>query len=125
MPGWMDAIQRVCNFQLIAPGLLTVEKQRFDNVWFAERVNNIHLTTYKILERMNLPLTLTNIYRGALESNAVYNEDASLENYKLEMEKWKIDGVVHIRCYSLKPHACENYDFDYKKRLYFHVARGL
>jgi hypothetical protein len=70
-------------------------------------------------------MTLTNIYRGAAESGAIYNEEASLEKFSVENDWEKLDGVIHVRCFSLKPHACESYDFDYRRRIYFQAARSL
>lgn len=126
LPVWIDALQKELSIDIFPPELFQFQIPSVDARSYAERIHYLHKATYAALKLGNKKFTLRNIYRGAVASDEVVDIKTELSNkLKLERDETKIHGYKNIRVCSLKPHACENYDFDTRRNIKVIIARGM
>lgn len=66
------------------------------------------------------------MYRGIFPLDDPITISISLsQKPHLEWEELSVNGTSTTRCCSIKPHACENYDFDPRRGIHFVLARGM
>jgi hypothetical protein len=126
LPVWIDAIQKELSIDIFPQELFHFTTPSVSVRLYAERIHYLHKATYAALKLGNKKFTLRNIYRGAIASDEVVDIKTELSNkLMLERDETKIGGYKNIRVCSLKPHACENYDFDTRRIVKVIIARGM
>lgn len=123
---WLEALQNKLNLNWFPTELFRIPYRYLDNRYYAEQIHRIHKATYNILEARQVIPTLRLIYRNAVKDDEEIALKGKLSTYTvLENMEAKLEGVPNIRCCSLKPHACENYDFDFRRKSVVIIARGM
>lgn len=123
---WMAACEQEFTLHLVDPHLLSVNLLPGDNRDFAYYIHHLHRTTYRLLPLAGLPPTLNNVYRGAVPNNDQLQLRGGLGRQPLvDYVEVKIERDKHLRCCSLTPHACENYDLVPPATTYFVLGRGM
>ncbi|CAG9319484.1 unnamed protein product [Blepharisma stoltei] len=123
---WIDAIQQETKIKLFPDRLLKIPDRNLDNRHYAEIIHNMHTAAYNIMTYKKLEPTMNFFYRGIFPVHDKLELKGNLgDKLRLENDEIKIKDEVHIRCCSIKPHACENYDFDPTPNVTFIIARGM
>lgn len=123
---WIWAIQSELGLNLIPQELFFIDPEKNKHVEYANFVHYIHRATYKIIEFKGIEPSFSVIYRNVIEDNRIFTPKIKIGNKPMvEFHAIELDGALNIRCCSLKPHACENYDFTANDNNLFVVARGM
>ena len=84
------------------------------------------MATYNILQYKNLIPTYQLIFRNLIHLEQELQMIGQVTKYPhIEFDQVKIGGVFNIRNCSIKPHGCENYDFDFRINKRFIITRGM
>lgn len=123
---WMWAIQSELGLNLLPDELFFLKPEPNKHIEYSTFIHNIHRATYNIINFKGIQPSFSVIYRNVIEDNRVFQSRYSINKEPLiEYNAIKLDGALNIRCCSIKPHACENYDFSLNESNLFVVARGL
>lgn len=123
---WMWAIQSELGIKLLPDELFFLKPEPNKHIEYSTFIHNIHRATYNIMNFKGIQPTFSVIYRNVIEDNRVFKSKYSLtKEPMIEYNAISLEGVLNIRCCSLKPHACENYDFSVSENTLFVVARGM
>ena len=123
---WMAACQQELGLNLVLPELLTVRKLPSTNQDYADYVHAVHRTTYNLIKLASLKFTMESVYRGAVSHTEELTIRGQLAPYPIfDVLEEVYDNERHIRCCSIKPHACENYDITPVRSHYFVLGRAM
>ena len=122
---WIDAIQQDLNISLIPKKLLEIPLKN-DMRYVLETIHYIHLATYNIINYKGLVPSYGLIFRNIIQTDSEIPLKGWISKSPFfELEQVKIQNVLNIRCCSIKPHGCENYDLEIKENRVFVLARGM
>lgn len=125
-PVWIDTLQQELSIDIFPQEIFQLKKPSYDTRYYGERIHYLHRATYAALKLRNKKFTLRNIYRDAIASDELVNIKSNLtKRLMLERDEAEIDGFKSLRVCSIKPHACENYDFEVRKRVRVILGRGM
>lgn len=123
---WIDAIQQEIGLELIPKDLLRISSEKNAIRVLYETIHYIHKATYNVLRYKEIPVSLTMIFRNALCVNEKVTLKGEISEFPVvEFDQIEVTGILNTRCCSIKPHGCENYDFDLRQRTKFVIARGM
>lgn len=123
---WMAACEQEFAVQLVAPGLLTVRPLPKNNQDYADIIHNLHRTTYSLLPLAGLTPSFSSLYRGAIPKSDPLQLKGELGKFpQMDYTEIRLGSESHVRCCSLTPHACENYDLTPPRASYFVLGRGM
>lgn len=123
---WMAACEQEFSVQLVAPELLAARPIPQDNQDYADFIHQLHRTTYRLLPLAGLTPTLSSIYRGAVPLSDPLQLKGELGKFpQMDFTEARFGKDSHVRCCSLAPHACENYDLTPPRAAYFVLGRGM
>jgi hypothetical protein len=131
---WIKAIQKEYKISLIPDQLLDIPKIIDNRRHVIDTIHYIHQATYNILSYKNIEPTYNLIFRNTVNiEKSIYSKykdhilsaDRTLSKFPIyEYDKVKLE-TFNIRCCSIKPHGCENYDFNFNKSYKFVISRGM
>jgi len=123
---WIAACEQEFTLKLVAPELLTVRRLPQSNQEFADIIHNVHRTTYGLLPLAGLTPTLSSLYRGAVPNSDPLQLKGELGKFpQMDYTEARLSNESHVRCCSITPHACENYDLTPPRDAYFVLGRGM
>lgn len=123
---WISAIQAYTETPLFPQQLFALSPGTWTSNDYAAHIHYIHQATYNILHYKKITPTLQLIYRNSLRDSPEVTLKGTLTKFPVtEYDTSYINKAKNIRCCSIKPHACENYDFDYNSKSLFVLLRGM
>ena len=124
---WIDAIQQELNLSLIPKELLQIQRKTSKILNLCETIHYIHQATYNIMKYKQVAPSYSMIFRNAIhpQQELVMLNQELTQLPQIEYDKIKVGTDWNTRCCSIKPHGCENYDFDMRISRKFVIARGM
>lgn len=123
---WLWAIQAELGVKLIPKELFQIRHDKNKTLYHADQIHYIHIATYNILAYKGLKPTFSRIYRNVIIDDREIQILKSLTKVPaIEYFDIGLEGVLNVRCCSIKPHGCENYDLSVNQNEIFVISKGM
>ena len=123
---WLWAIQAELGLNLLPSELFKIKLTKNKVLGLADQIHYIHRATYNILAHKGLKPTFSRVYRNTIIDDREIKTLSELARVPVvEYFDTVLDGVLNVRCCSIKPHGCENYDLSLNKNNIFVISKGM